>query len=277
LPPIEPDPASPTLPTPAETFVTDIFARFSLAGRLAIVTGASSGIGAHLARSLAAAGADIVLAARRLDKLDALRSEIESKGGRAWSVKLDVNDRDSVEAAIDKTEIEFGAIDILVNNAGLADTSSFLDMSEEAWRGVVETDLTGVWRVGQVVARKMVPRGRGSIINIASVLGLAVQKNQSNYASAKAGVVQLTRAMALELGPAGLRVNAVAPGYFETEMNTDFFQTPSGRNYVERLFPRRLGELSELDGPVLLLASDAGSFVNGVVLTVDGGSMLKGL
>jgi NAD(P)-dependent dehydrogenase (short-subunit alcohol dehydrogenase family) len=257
--------------------MTDSFARFSLAGRLAFITGASSGIGAHLARCLADAGADIVLAARRIDKLNTLRDEIEAKGRRAWSVQLDVTDRDSVEAAVDKTETEFGAIDILINNAGLADTSSFLDMTEEAWRGVIETDLTGVWRVGQVVARKMMPRGRGSIINLASVLGLAVQKNQSNYASAKAGVAQLTRAMALELGRAGLRVNAVAPGYFETEMNTDFFQTPGGRAYVERLFPRRLGELSELDGPVLLLASDAGSFVNGIVLTVDGGTLLRGL
>jgi NAD(P)-dependent dehydrogenase (short-subunit alcohol dehydrogenase family) len=257
--------------------MTDIFARFSLAGRLAFITGASSGIGAHLARTLAAAGADIVVAARRLEKLDALRQEIESAGRRALSVKLDVNDRASVEAAVEEAEEKLGAIDILINNAGSADTQSFLDMSEEGWRNVVDTDLTGVWRVGQVVARKMVVRKRGSIINLASVLGLAVQKNQANYASAKAGVVQLTRAMALELGGKGVRVNAVAPGYFKTEMNSDFFDSPGGRAYVERLFPRRLGELPELDGPVLLLASDAGSFINGIVLTVDGGTIVKGL
>src|SRR5271156_572570 len=194
--------------------MTDIFARFSLAGRLALITGASSGIGAHLARTLAAAGADIVVAARRLEKLDALRRELESAGRRALSVKLDVNDRASVEAAVEEAEEKLGAIDILINNAGSADTQSFLDMSEEGWRNVVDTDLTGVWRVGQVVARKMVVRKRGSIINLASVLGLVVQKNQANYASAKAGVVQLTRAMALELGSKGVRVNAVAPGYF---------------------------------------------------------------
>ena len=257
--------------------MTDIFSRFSLAGRIAFVTGASSGIGAHLARSLAAAGADVALAARRIDKLEGLRKELEAKGQRALSVKLDVNDRASVEAAVEEAEAKLGAIDILINNAGTADVQPFLDMTEESWRNVLDTNLTGVWRVGQVVARKMVPRGRGAIINIASVLGLIVQKGQSNYASAKAGVVQLTHAMALELGRSGVRVNAVAPGYFQTEMNADFFATAAGRSYVERLFPRRLGELSELDGPVLLLASDAGSFVNGIVLAVDGGTVLKGL
>ncbi len=139
--------------------MTDIFTRFSLAGRVAFITGASSGIGAHLARSLAAAGSDIVLAARRLDKLEDLRRELESEGRRALSVKLDVNDRASVEAAVDDAEARLGPIDILINNAGMADVQPFLDMSEEAWRTVLDTDLTGVWRVGQVVARKMVPRG----------------------------------------------------------------------------------------------------------------------
>lgn len=257
--------------------MTDIFARFSLAGRIALVTGASSGIGAHLARSLAAAGADIVLAARRLERLEGLRKDIETEGRRALSVRLDVTDRASVEFAVEAAEAELGPIDILINNAGMADTQSFLDMSEEFWRNVIDTDLTGVWRVGQVVARKMVPRGRGSIINIASVLSLVVQKNQSNYAAAKAGVAQLTRAMALELGRAGVRVNAVAPGYFQTEINADFFASAAGKSYLERLFPRRLGELSELDGPVLLLASEAGSFITGAVLTVDGGTVLKGM
>jgi NAD(P)-dependent dehydrogenase (short-subunit alcohol dehydrogenase family) len=257
--------------------MTDIFARFSLAGRIALVTGASSGIGAHLARSLAAAGADIVLAARRLDRLESLQKEIEATGRRAASVRLDVTERASVEAAVEAAEAKLGPIDILINNAGLADTQSFLDMSEESWRTVIDTDLTGVWRVGQVVARKMAPRGRGSIINLASVLSLVVQKNQSNYATAKAGVAQLTRAMALELGRAGVRVNAIAPGYFQTEINAEFFATAAGRSYAERLFPRRLGELSELDGPVLLLASDAGSFITGIVLTIDGGTILKGV
>jgi NAD(P)-dependent dehydrogenase (short-subunit alcohol dehydrogenase family) len=257
--------------------MTDIFARFSLAGRIALVTGASSGIGAHLARSLAAAGADIALAARRLERLESLQKDIEATGRRALSVRLDVTDRASVEAAVEAVEAGLGPIDILINNAGMADTQSFLEMSEDAWRNVLDTDLTGVWRVGQVVARKMAPRGRGSIINLASILSLVVQKNQSNYASAKAGVAQLTRAMALELGRAGVRVNAVAPGYFQTEINAEFFASAAGRSYVERLFPRRLGELSELDGPVLLLASEAGSFITGIVLTVDGGTVLKGV
>jgi NAD(P)-dependent dehydrogenase (short-subunit alcohol dehydrogenase family) len=257
--------------------MTDIFARFSLAGRIALVTGASSGIGAHLARSLAAAGADIVLAARRLERLEDLQRELEAGGRRALSVRFDVTDRASVEAAVEEAETKLGPIDILINNAGMAAVEPFLEMSEESWSNVIDTDLTGVWRVGQAVARKMAPRGRGTIINIASVLALAVQRNQSNYASAKAGVAHLTRAMALELGRAGVRVNAVAPGYFETELNADFFAGAAGRSYLERLFPRRLGELSELDGPVLLLASDAGSFITGIVLTVDGGTVLKGL
>ncbi len=254
----------------------DVDQRFSLAGRTAIVTGASSGIGRHIALTLASAGANVVLAARRRDRLAEVQGEIEGIGQQACSVELDVTDRASVERGFEVAEKELGPIDILINNAGTADTAPFLDMTEEAWSHVLETNLTGVWRVAQVAARRMVGRSRGSIINVSSALGVAVQRNQANYAAAKAGVIQLTRAMALELWRSNVRVNAIAPGYFQTEINADFFASPQGEAYVEKLFPRRLGGLEELDGPILLLASDAGSFMTGSVLAVEGGALLKG-
>lgn len=249
---------------------------FRLGGRTAFVTGASSGIGRHLARTLAEAGADVAIAARRRDRLEETAAEIATTGRRVLVVEMDVTDRASVAAGMALAEAELGSIDVLINNAGVADTAPFLEMSEEAWAKVIDTDLTGVWRVAQEAGRRMAAKGRGSIVNIASALGLAVQKNQANYATAKAGVLHLTRVMALELWRRGVRVNAIAPGYFETEINADFFASDKGAAYVERLQPGRLGQLRELDGPVLLLASDAGSFVTGTVLSVDGGALLKG-
>jgi NAD(P)-dependent dehydrogenase (short-subunit alcohol dehydrogenase family) len=165
---------------------------------------------------------------------------------------------------------------VLINNAGMAQPQSFLDMTEEAWADVIDTNLTGVWRVAQVAARQMAANGGGSIINMGSVLGLAPQRMQANYGAAKAGVAHLTKVMAMELARAKIRVNAIAPGYFETELNSEFFGSDAGKAYVEKLFPRRLGDMPELDGLVLLLASEAGSFINGAVLPIDGGSMLKG-
>jgi NAD(P)-dependent dehydrogenase (short-subunit alcohol dehydrogenase family) len=246
-----------------------------LAGRVAFVTGASSGIGQHLARRFASAGADLVLAARRTDRLETLQREIEVMGRRAIAVPMDVTDRASVEAGFAAATDAFGGIDVLLNNAGTAEPQPFLDMTEAAWQRVIETNLTGVWRVAQVAARIMAARGRGAIINVASALGMAPQKSQANYAAAKAAVIQLTRVMALELGSAGVRVNAIAPGYFETEINAEFFASGPGQRYVDRLFPRRLGTLDELDGPVLLLASEAGRFINGTVLPIDGGALLR--
>lgn len=249
-----------------------------LSGRTALVTGASSGIGRHLAGTLGRNGARVVLAARRAGRLEALEAALGRDGIEAAAVTLDVTDPGSVADGIAAAEAAFGGIDILINNAGMAAPQPFLEMSEDAFSTVLDTNLAGVFRVGQRVARGMVERGGGgAIVNIASALGHMAQKSQANYAAAKAGVAHLTRVMALELARAGVRVNALAPGYFETEINADFFASEKGQAYIRRLFPRRLGRLEELDGPVLLLVSDAGSFVNGAVIPVDGGTSLTGL
>lgn len=257
-------------PTPAELF--------ALTGKTALITGGATGLGLHFARTLAGAGAQLVLAARNADRLHAAVETLAVDGITAHTVVMDVTERSSVAAAASAAEQACAPIDILVNNAGIADTQPFLTMSEEAWSRVIETDLSGVWRVSQEVARGMVAHNtRGTIINIASILGLATQATQSNYATAKAGVIHLTRTMARELWREGIRVNALAPGYFPTEINRDFFASEKGQAYLKRLFPRRTGELTELSGPLLLLASDAGSYMTGVTLTVDGGTLLAGV
>ena len=251
---------------------------FALDGRVAVITGASSGIGAHLATTLARAGCAVALTARRREKLEALAAAVAGRGADAASVVMDVNDRQSVESAFEEVVNRFGRVDVLVNNAGIAAPQKFLEMTEQAWNRVLETNLSAVWRVGQAAARQMVAqKSGGSIINIASVLGLAVQRTQANYSAAKAGVIHLTKTMALELGRKGVRVNALAPGYFATEMNREFLDSERGREYIAGLLPRRAGALAELDGAVLLLAGDAGSYINGSVLSVDGGAILDSI
>ncbi len=251
---------------------------FRLTGRTALITGASSGIGEHAARLFAGTGAKVVLAARTRTRVEALASEIVDAGGEALAVEMDVTDRDSVEFGVETAVRRFGGLDILLNNAGIARTDRYLDMSEEDWLAVLETNLSGVWRVGQLVARQMVSQeSGGSIINVASILGLATQRRQANYAAAKAGVIQLTRTMALELGRRGVRVNAIAPGYVVTGINREFFDSERGREYVQGLFPGRPGELGELDGVLLLLAGAAGSYIQGVTIPVDGGALLGSL
>ncbi|WP_290648853.1 glucose 1-dehydrogenase [Aquisalimonas sp.] len=254
-------------------------ALFDMTGRVALVTGASSGLGAHFARVLAGNGARVVVAARRQDRLRELVDGIGAAGGEATAIAMDVTDADSVGKGFDAAEQAYGVVDVLVNNAGVAQSRSFLKTTEADWDHVMETNLKAAWRVARVGAERMKQAGQpGSIVNIASLLGLGVQFGESLYATSKAGVVQLTRHMALELMRYRIRVNAICPGYFETEMNRDFFKSDRGQSYVRDNIPsKRLGDLPELSGPLLLLASDAGSFVNGIALPVDGGHLLKSL
>ncbi|MBC3488379.1 SDR family oxidoreductase [Pseudomonas sp. SWRI50] len=252
---------------------------FSLAGKTVLVTGASSGLGAHFARLAQAAGARVVLAARRVERLQALVEQLETHGGEALAVALDVTQRDSVEQAFDKAEARFGVVDVVINNAGIGDPGRFLELSGQDWQRMLSTNLDGVFHVAQCAGQRLVKAGRaGSIVNIASILGLRVGAGLSHYCTAKAGVVQLTKAMALELARYRIRVNAIAPGYFKTEMNEAYFDSEAGQGYIKDHVPmRRLGQLSELDGPLLLLASDAGAFMTGSVLAVDGGHLVNPL
>jgi NAD(P)-dependent dehydrogenase (short-subunit alcohol dehydrogenase family) len=247
----------------------------SLAGRAALVTGASSGFGRHFARVLAGAGAKVALAARRIDALERLAAEIRAGGGEAAACAMDVTDRASVALAVQAAEAALGPLTILVNNAGIPSNSYFTGTSEEAWRTVMAVNLDGVFRVGQEAARRMVANGRGgSIINIASILGFGAIKTLSTYSASKAAVVSLTQSMALELARERIRVNALAPGYFATEFNDAYLASDAGRHMMARVPMGRAGAVHELDGPLLLLASDAGAFMTGSVVTVDGGHLL---
>lgn len=244
---------------------------FSLSGRVALVTGASSGIGRVLAQGLAAAGACVVAVARRTERLNDLVAEIERSGGRAIAVQGDVTDPESIAKAFDAAENAFGIVDVIVSNAGVTEARNFLKIDAAARDAIFDTNLRGVWNVGQEAARRLVGAGKGgSIINVASVLGLAVQPGLASYCSSKGAVIQLTRAMAVDLTRHNIRVNALAPGWFKTELNEAFFDSPAGAERVAQMPARRLGKIEELIGPVIMLASDAGSFVNGSVVVVDG-------
>ena len=247
----------------------------SLEGKAALVTGASSGLGRHFAAVLAEAGAKVVLAARRIERLEELAAELQSKGHNAHAVAIDVTDRGSVDAGFNAAEEAVGPLSVVVNNAGIADPAYFTSMTEESWRGVLDVNLDGVFRVAQEASRRMQATGGGSIINIASVLGLGVVKSLAHYCSSKAAVIQLTKAMALELSRSGIRVNALAPGYISTEMNSDFLVSDDGQKLLSKVPMVRAGQLKELDGPLLLLASDAGSYMTGSVVSVDGGTLLS--
>lgn len=251
---------------------------FDIRGKVALVTGASSGLGENFARRLAAEGATVVVAARRTDRLEKLVGEIGKSGGKALALALDVNDSRSVESAFASATRAFGAPDIVVNNAGIAQTKASIELTEAEWRSVMDTNLDGVWRVAQAGAKAMVAAGKGgSIVNIASILGLRVGTHLLAYTAAKAAVVQLTKALALEWARYQIRVNAIAPGYILTEINQDFFATDAGQAVIKRIPQRRIGAPQDLDGALLLLASDAGSFMTGTVVVVDGGHVVNSL
>jgi len=250
---------------------------FELAGRVALVTGASSGLGRHFARVLAGAGAKVVASARRLEALQDLCASIGAEGGEAIAVELDVTDAASIRSALAQANTGPG-LDIVVNNAGVTTTKPVLEVSEDEWDLVVDTNLKGTFLVAQEAARLMKERGRGgAIVNIGSILGLRVAQQVPAYVASKAGVSHLTKALALELARHGIRVNALCPGYIETDLNTDFFRTEPGQALIRRIPQRRLGRVSDLDGPLLLLCSDAGSYITGAEVVVDGGHLVSSL
>lgn len=255
-----------------------LLAPFSLEGRVALVTGASSGFGRHFADVLSSAGARVILAARRLERVEAAAAEICAAGGEARGVAMDVTDAGSIAAALDTAQEQLGVATVVVNNAGITIPGPLLDLGDEDWTRVVDTNLNGVAHVTRATARRMVNAGvGGSIINIASILALRVQSLLANYAAAKAGVVQFTRTAALELAPHNIRVNALCPGYFATEMIREWLATPDGQAMAAGIPQRRAGELQELNGPLLLLASEASSHMTGTEIVVDGGHVLAGL
>ena len=247
---------------------------FSLTGRTALVTGASGGLGAHFAAVLAAAGAHVILAARRQEQLASVAEAIRASGGDCSTVFLDVSSAATIEALGEVLP----RVDILVNNAGVVHDAPALDQSEADWDNVIDTNLKGMFLLAGAVGRAMRARGTGgSIINIASILGLRQAGNVLPYAVSKAGVIQLTKQLGLELARFGIRVNALAPGYLETELNSSFWQSDAGKAMLRRIPQRRLGRLEDLDGPLLLLASDASAYMTGSVITVDGGHLVSTL
>ncbi|MGI9499850.1 MAG: SDR family NAD(P)-dependent oxidoreductase [Geminicoccaceae bacterium] len=249
---------------------------FDLRGRVALVTGASQGLGHRFATVLAKRGAKVALAARQVGKLEGLESEIAQNGGTANAVELDVTDASSIENCLRQVTKNLRPMDILVNNAGVAVSKPVLDQTEADWDKVVGTNLKGAFFVAQAAARHMVERGEGgAIVNIASVLALEVIGHLAPYAASKGGIWQVTKTMALELARHEIRVNALAPGYIETEINRGFLRSAAGQEMVKKVPQRRYGEPSDLDGALLLLASDAGRYMTGSIIVVDGGFMLQ--
>lgn len=251
-----------------------------LSGRVAFVTGASSGLGAQFARTLARAGAGVVLAARRIERLKTLRAEIEAAGGDAHVVALDVTDPHSIRAAVAHAETEMGTIDILVNNSGVSTTQRLVDVTPEDFDLVMNTNLRGAFFVAQEVGKRMIARSRGTapgtftggrIVNIASMAGLRVMSQIGVYAMSKAAVVHMTRAMAHEWGRFGINVNAICPGYIDTEINHHHWQTEAGQKLLQMLPRKRVGQPADLDAVLMMLCAKESHFVNGAVIQADDG------
>jgi len=250
-------------------------ALFRLDGRAALVTGASRGLGRRFALALAAAGAHVALAARDRERLDAVAAEIEAAGGVAAPIVMDVTDGGSVTEGVAAAEAALGPLRAVVNNSGIALTKRLLDVTPEEWDPVIDVNLTGAWLVAQATAKAMVAHGQGgSIVNISSILGQRTNPGVIAYNAAKAGLDHVTREMAAELAKRGVRVNALAPGYIETDMNRGYWETPPGKALMSRVPMGRLGQEADLDGPVVFLASDASAYITGQILGLDGGHMV---
>jgi len=249
---------------------------FSMAGKNALVTGASSGFGAHFSRVLAEAGARVICAARRKERLDTVVKEITEADGAAVAVELDLTSVDSVSRAFDAGEALFGTIDVLVNNAGQIIFEPFPNIPDENWERIINTNLSGTFRVSREFSTRLIQAGRpGAMVTVTSITGMLAKNYLAAYGSTKAGLIQLTKQMALDLLPHKIRSNAIAPGYFLTEMVDWYFESPEGKAEIPNLPGGRLGEFHELDGALLLLASDASSFINGAILPVDNGHVLR--
>lgn len=249
-----------------------------LQGSVALITGASSGLGRHFASVLARAGASIVLAARRSERLEEAARTIQAAGGRALPVRMDVTNLASVRAGFDSAAASLGVPNIIVNNSGIAITKPLLEQDESDWDAVLDTNLKGAFLVATEAARRLTQQRRGgTIINIASILAIRNAGGVAPYATSKSGLAHLTRNMALELARYDIRVNAIAPGYIDTDINHDFWDTPQGAAMIKRIPQRRLGKPEDLDGVLLLLASAASSFMTGAVIPVDGGHLVSAL
>lgn len=248
--------------------------RFSVAGKRILITGASSGFGAHFAMALAEEGADLVLAARRVEKLEDTARAVRDLGRDATVVPMDVSDHASVEAAF----ADMPALDVVVNNAGVSHEGPTENIAEDEWDRVVDTNLKGVWAVSKFAIQQWKRDERpGSLVNIASILGLRVGGRVAAYTASKAAVVQLTKSLALDCARHNIRCNAICPGYVETDINRDFFNSPLAEKMLKRIPYRRLGDIDELVGPLLLLASDASSYMSGAIIAVDGGHLCNTL
>ncbi len=251
-----------------------------LSGRVAFITGASSGLGAQFARTLARAGAGVVLASRRVEKLKELRARIEGEGGDAHVIELDVTDHMSIKAAVAHAETEMGSIDILVNNSGVSTTQRLQDVTPQDYDFIFDTNVKGAFFVAQEVGKRMLARSRGAapgsftggrIINIASMAGLKVLPQIGAYCMSKAAVVQMTKAMAMEWGRFGINTNAICPGYIDTEINHRHWQTEQGKKLIDMLPRKRVGSPEDLDALIIMLASDQSHFINGAVIAADDG------
>lgn len=247
----------------------------NLDGKVALVTGATSGFGQHFARTLAASGATVAITGRRGDRLDELQAEIEGKGGRALGIVMDVMDPASIRNAVDVAETELGAINVLVNNAGISRERLIVDVTEEDYDAVLDTNLKGPYILAQEVGRRMIERGEGgNIINIASMMAYRPYRGLSAYGMSKAGMVAMTRCMALEWARYNININTLCPGYVETDMNSEYFHSEKGLKVVNSFPGKALGKLDDLNGILLLLASDSAEFMTGSTIEIDGGQPL---
>ncbi|WP_185267065.1 SDR family NAD(P)-dependent oxidoreductase [Halopseudomonas xiamenensis] len=254
----------------------DIIEQFSLTGRVALVTGAGSGLGKHFASVLSRAGAAVVCVGRRLEPVESVAQGIRDAGGQALALSMDVTDPESIKEGFTSIQQHYGPVDVLINNAGLSNPTAFEEMTREQWTTLLDANLSGPFYVAQEMAKRLIAAGKpGSIINIASILGHLARPQFINYGTTKGGVIHMTQYMALDLMPYGIRVNALAPGYFPSEMTNPFYESEAGQREIAALPIQRLGRHEELDGPLLLLASAASTYMSGSVITVDAGHSVK--